>query len=288
MNNEVFYGEYYRKEVPDMKPIVRFLRSNPADLIAREFGLSGPCQTVVNACSSGTDAVGIGASWIESGLCDAVIAGGTDELCHVTYNGFVSLLITDDSPCRPFDRDRKGLNLGEGAAMLILESEHLCRQRRKTPRARFLGYASASDGHHLTAPHPEGEGLKRALLEALRFARREPRDIAFVNAHGTATFDNDKVEGKVLREVLPGVPFFSTKGYTGHTLGAAGAIEAAFTVACLERGLVPGSAGFENPDPQIDLSPVTAVTRIAGQTAVSQSLAFGGSNGVLVVGRTED
>jgi len=288
MNNEVFYGEYYRKEVPDMKPIVRFLRSNPADLIARQFGLSGPCQTVVNACSSGTDAIGIGASWIESGLCDAVIAGGADELCHVTYNGFISLLIADDSPCRPFDRDRKGLNLGEGAAMLILESEDFRRQRRKAPRARFLGYASASDGHHLTAPHPEGEGLKRALLEALRFAKREPGDIAFVNAHGTATSDNDKVEGRVLRELLPGVPFFSTKGYTGHTLGAAGAIEAAFTVACLERGMVPGSAGFENPDPQIDLSPVAAVTRIAGHTAVSQSLAFGGSNGVLVVGGAED
>ena len=287
MNNEVFYGEYHRKETPDMNPIIRFLRSNPADLIAREFGFSGPCQTVVNACSSGTDAIGIGASLIQSGICDVVIAGGTDELCHVTYNGFISLLITDDSPCRPFDRDRKGLNLGEGAAMLILESESFRRQRGKAPRARFLGYASTSDGHHLTAPHPEGDGLRRALLKALRFAERRPRDISFVNAHGTATSDNDRVEGKVLKELLPDVPFFSTKGYTGHTLGAAGAIEAAFTVACLEQGLVPGNAGFANPDPQIDISPVAGVTRIDGHTAVSQSLAFGGSNGVLVLGKME-
>ena len=270
-----------------MTPIIRFLMSNPADLIAREFELTGPCQTVVNACSSGTDAVGIGASWIQSGLCDMVIAGGADELCHVTYNGFISLMITDDAPCRPFDRDRKGLNLGEGAAMLILESESSCRKRQKPPRARFLGYASSSDAYHLTAPHPQGEGLKRALLDALRFSHRNVSDIAFVNAHGTATPDNDRVEGKVLHEMLPGVPFFSTKGYTGHTLGAAGAIEAAFTVACLERGMIPGNAGFANLDPEVTASPAATTSTVAGSTAISQSLAFGGCNGVLVLGKRE-
>ncbi|MDR2018084.1 MAG: beta-ketoacyl-[acyl-carrier-protein] synthase family protein [Syntrophobacterales bacterium] len=288
MNNELFYSEYLRTGTADMKPIVRFLRSNPAQLIALKFGLTGPCQTVVNACSSGTDAVGIGASWIQSGLCDVVVAGGADELCHVTYNGFISLLITDESACKPFDRERKGLNLGEGAAMLVLESEHFCRERKKTPRARFLGYASASDAYHLTAPHPEGDGLRRAIMGALRFSKKDIRHIAFVNAHGTATPDNDKVEGGVLRELLPGIPFFSTKGYTGHTLGAAGAIEAAFTVACLELGIIPGNAGFANPDPEIDVSPTTVTTRITGSAAISQSLAFGGSNGVLVLGKTED
>jgi 3-oxoacyl-[acyl-carrier-protein] synthase II len=287
MNNEIFYGEYLKGSNPEMTPIIRFLMSNPADLIARDLGLTGPCQTVVNACSSGTDAVGIGASWIQSGLCNMVIAGGADELCHVTYNGFISLMITDEAPCKPFDQDRKGLNLGEGAAMLILESKNSCQQRQKLPRARFLGYASSSDAHHLTAPHPQGEGLKRAILEALRFSHRNAEDIAFVNAHGTATPDNDRVEGKVLGEVLPGVPFFSTKGYTGHTLGAAGAIEAAFTVACLERGTIPGSAGFVTPDPELTVSPVAATTTVAGSTAISQSLAFGGCNGVLVLGRSE-
>ncbi len=288
MNNEMFYGEFLQGGSPDMAPIARFITSNPADLIAREFELTGPCQTVVNACSSGTDAVGIGASWIQSGLCDIVIAGGADELCHVTYNGFISLMITDDTPCKPFDRDRKGLNLGEGAAVLILEPENSCGKRERLPRARFLGYASSSDAHHLTAPHPQGEGLKRALLEALRLSRREASDIAFVNAHGTATPDNDRIEGKVLKETLPGVPFFSTKGYTGHTLGAAGAIEAAFTVACLEKGMIPGNAGFANLDPEMAVSPSAAATTITGGTAVSQSLAFGGCNGVLVLGRRED
>jgi 3-oxoacyl-[acyl-carrier-protein] synthase II len=288
MNNEVFYGAYLRKETPEMTPVIRSLRSNPAALIARKFGLTGPCQTVVNACSSGTDAVGIGASWIQSGLCDMAIAGGADELCHVTYNGFISLMITDETPCKPFDKDRKGLNLGEGAAILILESEHSRQERQGNQRAKVLGYASSSDAYHLTAPHPEGAGLKRALLEALGRSHRNAGDIAFINAHGTATPDNDRVESRVLNEVLPDIPFFSTKGYTGHTLGAAGAIEAAFTVACLERDMIPGNAGFANPDPDLPASPVTTTTTVTGNTAISQSLAFGGCNGVLVLGKRED
>ena len=288
MNNEIFYGEFLKGNNPEMTPIIRFLRSNPAALIAREFGLTGPCQTVVNACSSGTDAVGIGTSWIQSGLCDMVIAGGADELCHVTYNGFISLMITDETPCKPFDKNRKGLNLGEGAAMLLLESERSRQERQKTPRAKVLGYASSSDAYHLTAPHPEGAGLKRAILEALRFSERDVRDIAFVNAHGTATPDNDRVEVKVLHEMFPGVAFFSTKGYTGHTLGAAGAIEAAFTVVCLERGMIPGNAGFTTPDPELPASPVVTTTMFTGSTAISQSLAFGGSNAALVLGKNTE
>jgi 3-oxoacyl-[acyl-carrier-protein] synthase II len=288
MNNETFYGDYFRGGSPGMSAIDRYLRSNPAALIAEEFGLTGPCQTVVNACSSGTDAVGIGASWIQAGLCDMVIAGGADELCHVTYNGFISLMITDDVPCRPFDRERKGLNLGEGAAMLVLESEASRRKRHTSPMALFLGYASSADAHHLTAPHPEGAGLKRATLAALRFAGRSKEDVAFINAHGTATFDNDRVESKVLSELFPGVPFFSTKGYTGHTLGAAGAIEAAFTVACLDSGKMPGNAGFADVDPELAVTPVMTTATFTGSTAVSQSLAFGGCNGVLVLGKRED
>lgn len=286
MNDEAFYAEFRKGGNPGMTPIIRFLRSNPAAVIAREFGLTGPCQTVVNACTSGTDAVGIGASWVQSGLCSMVIAGGADELCHVTYNGFVSLMITDEAPCKPFDKERRGLNLGEGAAMLLLESERSLLGRGASSRPRFLGYASSIDAYHLTAPHPDGAGLKRALLEALRYSEKDPPGIAFVNAHGTATPDNDRVEAKVLREILPGVPFFSTKGYTGHTLGAAGAIEAAFTAACLERGLIPGNVGFETPDPDLGASPVVSTTVLSGDAAISQSLAFGGSNAVVVLGRS--
>jgi 3-oxoacyl-[acyl-carrier-protein] synthase II len=287
MNNEVFCREYRAGATPDLAPIERILRSNPAAVIAREFGLTGPCQTVVNACASGTDAVGLAASWIRGGICDVAIAGGADELGRITYNGFISLMITDDSPCKPFDKERKGLNLGEGAAVLVLESEAVREARGKDARSFLLGYGSACDAHHLTAPKPDGEGLRSAIGEALSCCDIAADKIAFVNAHGTGTPDNDRVESRVLADLLPGVPFLSTKGYTGHTLGAAGAIEAAFTVACLERGMVPGNAGFATADPELGGTPVESCTGIKGSIALSESLAFGGNNSVIILGKKE-
>ncbi len=285
MNNEAFYAEYKRGLHPPMGAINRFLSNNPAATLAASFGLTGPAQTVVNACSSGTDAVGMGALWIRSGICDAVIAGGADELCRVTYNGFISLMITDGAPCRPFDRDRKGLNLGEGAAFLILESEETRQERGKEARAFALGYGSACDAHHLTAPSPDGKGLRQALQGALANSGVNASEVAFINAHGTATPDNDRVEAQILNEVFPGTPFLSTKGYTGHTLGAAGAIEAAFTVICLEEGRIPASIGFANGDPELPTEPVSEPTAVAGKIAVSESLAFGGHNSAIVFSR---
>ncbi len=284
MNNEDFYKSFREGEEPGMDPIKRFLNSNPADSIAREFGLSGPRQTVVNACSSGTDAVGIGASWIRAGICDVVIAGGADELCRVTYNGFSSLLIVDASPCKPFDETRKGLNLGEGAGIMILESEDFISSRGKSARAFVLGYGSSCDAHHLTAPKPDGSGLKRAIAEALESSGKTAGDIAFINAHGTATPDNDRVESKALYDLLKDVPYNSTKCYTGHTLGASGAIEAAFTVACLEESKIPANAGFSTQDPELPSCPAREVTAVSGNAAISESLAFGGNNAVLVLG----
>jgi 3-oxoacyl-[acyl-carrier-protein] synthase II len=284
MNNEGFYRQYLKQEEPYMVNITRFLNSNPAAIIAREFDLCGPCQTVVNACSSGTDAVGLAALWINSGLCDIVLAGGADELCHVTYNGFISLMITDTVPCKPFDKDRKGLNLGEGSAILVLESENSRRDRNRKARAFILGYGASCDAYHLTAPHPEGKGLRRAITEVMGQSGISAHDIAFVNAHGTGTLDNDRTEALVLADMLPGVPFLSTKGYTGHTLGAAGAIEAAFTVACLEMGKIPKNAGFTTPDPDLPVTPASSETAVKGMVGLSESLAFGGHNGVLAIG----
>jgi 3-oxoacyl-[acyl-carrier-protein] synthase II len=284
MNNEGFYRDFRSGLKPDMAIIDRFLNSNPASVIAREFDLTGPCQTIVNACSSGTDAVGIGASWLRAGICDIVITGGADELCRVTYNGFISLMVSDSTPCRPFDKDRKGLNLGEGAAVLILESENVIRARNKSPRAFVMGYGTACDGYHITAPDPDGKGLKKALKDALEQGGMSRSDIAFVNAHGTATRDNDRTEARALNEILPGVPYLSTKGYTGHTLGAAGAIEAAFTVACLETGKIPANIGFSEPDPELGTAPVMENIEITMKVAISESLAFGGHNGALVLG----
>lgn len=289
LNSEEFYRAYLQALHPDMEPVRRYLLGNPASVIAREFGFRGPCQTVTNACSSGTDAIGIGAGWIRAGLCDVVVAGGADELCRVTYNGFASLKIMDPEPCRPFDRARRGLNLGEGAGIMVLEARASGRDTRKGESGdvlgKIMGYGTACDAHHLTAPHPEGPGLKTALAEAVRLSGLCAEDIAFVNAHGTGTRDNDAVEARVLAKVLPAVPFLSTKGATGHALGAAGAIEAVHSLAFLRLGKVPASPGFLEQGEDIALPPLTRMTSRDQPHALSQSLAFGGTNSVLALSR---
>ncbi len=291
MNDEKFYRDFREAKTPGLQPIDRYLRSNPADVLADVFKLSGPRLTVVNACSSGSDAIAIGTEWIRSGVCDLVLAGGSDELCRVTCNGFISLMVGDRKPCRPFDESRNGLNLGEGAAVLILESKNLYSQRtitdetekNRNPSLFIAGSGSACDAWHLTAPHPEGRGLKQALKQALDDAEISPEEIAFINAHGTATKNNDLTEGKVLKDMFPQTPFFSTKGHTGHTLGAAGALEAAFTAALLKMKKIPPSAGFKYADPAINHTPTTTRQTIDGNFALSQSLAFGGNNSALII-----
>jgi 3-oxoacyl-[acyl-carrier-protein] synthase II len=270
-----------------IEPARRFSETSPAMAIAREYDLSGPLATTVTACSAGSDAIGLAAAWIRNGLCDLAIAGGADELYEITYNGFISLMNTDEEPCRPFDARRNGLNLGEGAAMMVLAADG---SGTWNLRGRVLGYGNASDAYHLTAPSPDGRGLRLAVDEAIQAAGINPADLAFINAHGTGTRDNDAIEAELFAERFPGVPFLSTKGYTGHTLGAAGAVEAAFTLACLAAGRVPASAGFSQQDPDLPATPcgvVDRVTPISGNVALSQTLAFGGSNSVLVLGGGE-
>ncbi len=283
--SESTYYQWRAGQHPDIRPMIRNFYSNPASAIARHFDLTGPCQTVVNACASGTDAIGIAASWIRYGLCDIALAGGADELSRISYMGFMSLKIMDPGPCRPFDKDRNGLNLGEGAAILLLESPDVNRSSGNRPRSFVMGYGSANDAWRMTASRPDGKGLVSAINQALRDSHADLNQVAFVNCHGTGTRDNDRVEAHVLADMLPRVPYLSTKGYTGHTLGAAGAIEAALSVACLEKGLIPSSAGFETPDPDLPSHPVATSRPIHGNIALSQSLAFGGHNAVLIIGK---
>lgn len=283
LNSIQFYDEFRSRRSPNLLPVRRYLNSNPAACLSRQYRLNGPVQTVVNACSSGTDALGIASTWIEQGVCDIVIAGGADELTRVTYNGFISLMITDHEPSRPFDGTRNGLNLGEGAGIMVLESEQHALANGRIPLGSILGYGMACDAHHLVAPHPAGLGLRKALDHALTFSRVPREEIAFVNAHGTGTRDNDRVESRVLADLLPGVPFGSTKGCTGHTLAAAGALEAAFSVACLNEQRMPPSTGFKESSEEMASSPVSKAMDLKGNVAVSQSLAFGGNNSVLVL-----
>lgn len=283
LSEEDFYLAHRAGDHPDMTPFERYRDGNTAEAVAQELDLSGPCLTVTNACSSGTDAIGLAAAWIACGFCDVALAGGADELNRSVYDGFISLMITDSEPCRPFDARRKGLNLGEGAAVLVLESEEFRARRAAPVKVLIRGYGSAGDAHHLTGPRPDGRGLRQALDAALAQAGATPAGLAFVNAHGTGTRDNDRVESLVLGERLASVPFLSTKGATGHTLGAAGAVEAAFSAAMLMRGEIPASLGCEEPDPELTAHPVTTPRAIAGSCAVSTSLAFGGHNSALVL-----
>jgi 3-oxoacyl-[acyl-carrier-protein] synthase-1/3-oxoacyl-[acyl-carrier-protein] synthase II len=273
------------ESAPYILPSERFRYSNPTLCIARNLNAVGPFQTIVNACSAGSDAIGTAASWIRMGYCDVVIAGGVDALYPVSYNGFISLMNCDDSPCKPFDAERKGLNLGEGAAIMVLESRESYSQRDKKPRAFVHGYGSSGDAFHLTAPAPDGKGLRLAMEQAMTFSGIRAPDIAFINAHGTGTIENDRIEARLFHEKFPGTPFLSTKGYVGHALGASGALEAAFSVGCLEKGRIPKSAGFDTPDPDLPVSPVREVTKVEGAVAMSNTLAFGGNNAVLLLGK---
>jgi len=283
LNDIDFYRRYREDGSAPMDSVHKFLQANLSHFIARRYGLTGPVNTIVNACSSGADAIGVGLSWLRHGLCDIVLAGGADEMNLVPLSGFSSLGIVSPEPCRPFDRDRRGLNLGEGAGVLVLENRASATRRNIKPKAWLCGYGAAADAHHLTAPHPEGRGLKTSILRALEEARVELRDVGFVNAHGTATPDNDLVEGRVLLEMFgKHLPFGSTKGYTGHTLGAAGGIEAVLTVLALQEGWIPGNAGFTNEDERIGVSPITERTRVSSRYGLSTSLAFGGNNAALL------
>jgi 3-oxoacyl-[acyl-carrier-protein] synthase-1/3-oxoacyl-[acyl-carrier-protein] synthase II len=259
-------------------------------MVAQEFGLTGPCQTITNACSSGAAAIGHAAGWVRTGICDVALAGGADMLCNVIHAGFLSLLITDTSPCRPFDRNRRGLNLGEGAGIVVLESQRSVRERQARVQAWLCGYGNASDAYHISTPEPNGTGLRRAIEQALTEAGVAPQEIDFINAHGTGTPENDRVEGKLFPEMFPGIPFGSTKSFTGHTLGAAGGIEAVITILCLQQKRIPANLGFQEPDPEFPGRPVTENTPVAaGRGAalragwgLSDSVAFGGNNVALI------
>jgi len=287
LNDIDFYRIYREKGSAPLDSIDRFLKGNLAASVAKLLKIQTRlCCTIVNACSSGTDAIGVGLSWLRNNYCDLVIAGGADELNRVPLDGFTALGIVSQSLCVPFDRNRCGLNLGEGSGIVILEQEKMARKRGKMPKLFLKGYGLAADAYHLTAPRPDGSGLEQALKQALKEANILPKDVAFVNAHGTATKDNDLVEGKVLARVFgQKIKFLSTKGFTGHTLGAAGGLEAVFTCLGLRENCVPASIGFENMDEEIGIAPVNQKTEISGNYAISTSLAFGGNNSALVISR---
>jgi 3-oxoacyl-(acyl-carrier-protein) synthase len=282
LNDVEFYKEFKKQEINDFEPVHRYLSSNLAEAIADVYNFNGPNLSVVNACSSGTDAIGIGKSWIDNDMCDVVIAGGADEINRVPLSGFHSLSVYSDDVCKPFDANRTGLNLGEGAGVLVLEKANA----EIKSYGSVLGYGTAVDAYHLTAPRPDGQGLKKAIEFALKQANIDSTDIAMINAHGTSTKNNDICEGSTLADLFgSAVNVVSTKGYTGHTLGAAGALEAIFCLLSLKENFVPANVGLDNLDENIKLNVRNEEARMLGDYALSTSLAFGGNNSALIIGR---
>jgi 3-oxoacyl-[acyl-carrier-protein] synthase II len=258
--------------------------ADPTLAVARLLDAAGPVQTLSMACVSGTAAIGIAAGWIRSGICDAAVAGGVDALSCFVHDGFYQLRAMDPDQPRPFDRDRHGLGVGEGAALVLLEA---------APREgalRLAGCGLSSDAHHLTGPDPTGAGLARAIDACLADGGLRPEAIDIVNAHGTATLFNDLMESKALALALGAharsAPVDSIKGSIGHTMGAAGAIEAVLCALALERGCLPATVGLSVLDPAIELDVVSGEARRgAWRCALSTSAGFGGINAALALQR---
>jgi 3-oxoacyl-[acyl-carrier-protein] synthase II len=270
--------------------VTGYFAATTTDLIATRLGLQGPVETLVNACSSSTAAIGLGAAWIAAGRADVVLAGGVETLSRTTYAGFNALRLVDPDPCRPFDRERRGLSLGECAAFLVLEEAEGARRRRAPIHAEVAGWGLSADAHHPTAPDPDGAGIAAAVRAALRMAGAGPGEVDHVNAHGTATGQNDIAEARALCAVLgrgtPRVAVASIKGMIGHCLGAAGAIEGFATAMSVRTGIVPPTAGLRDPDPGCELDLVRdAARRAEVRLAVSISAAFGGNNAAVALRR---
>ena len=280
-------------ETTDCARVESFLNSNPAEAVAREYGLDGPLYTISNACSSGADAVSIAALCLLSGQCERMIVIGADELHRTPVAGFHVLGVTSPFPCRPFDSARAGLNLGEAAGVMVLETPECARKRGRDPEFALRGFGMSCDASHITAPDVTGGGMKRAFRDALLRAGLALGDIAFINAHGTGTILNDQCETAAFAGLAAEAglaeppPFLSTKRFTGHTLGAAGTIEFIFTMLMLRDGLVPASPGCKTPDPALACAPLASSLPLPPGTrfAASTSLAFGGTDTVLIAER---
>ena len=289
----VFEAEHYRRQLYQGKLNLRpsllmpFPACNLTDAIANFHGFRGPRSTIATACSSSATAIGYGAALIQSGRADVVITGGSESLSELTFSGFNSLRSVDRTTCRPFDRNREGLVLGESGSVLVLESRRLAEAHGMTGYARVLGYGICADAYHITSPDPQGEGAERSMLNGLDNAAISPEAVDYINAHGTGTPVNDKVETLAIKRLFGErahtIPVSSTKSALGHCLGAAGGVEAIATILALYHGLLPPTLNYQEADPDCDLDYVPNEARVADiQVALSNSFAFGGNNTTLV------
>ena len=257
--------------------------SDSTERIARHLGIRDFVSTINTACSSSANVIMTGARLIRSGRLDRVVAGGTDALSIFTINGFNTLMIYDREPCKPFDENRNGLNLGEGAAFIVLESEESLGTR--IPLCELRGYGNSTDAHHQTALSPEGTGPYLAMKKALEISGLTARDIGYINAHGTATINNDLAEGMGMKKIFgQHFPLFSsTKPYTGHLLGASGAAEAVFSILSIVHDIAWPNLNFSTPMTGFNMEPAGKLVQRSGiRHVLSNSFGFGGNNNSLI------
>jgi len=255
-----------------------------ADYVRQRCRLNGPAVAISCACASSAKVFGSARRMIEAGIVDAALVGGVDSLCLTTLYGFHSLQLSSPVPCRPFDAARDGISIGEAAAFALLERVP---DGMDAESVLLLGIGESSDAYHMSAPHPQGLGARRAMQAALATAALEPRDIDYINLHGTGTQSNDRAESQAVSSVFgPTTPCSSTKGATGHSLGAAGALEAVISALAIQHGLMPGGVHTTVIDPTLEVHYIRDNRRTLVRRVLSNSFGFGGTNCSLIFGRT--
>src|SRR6266480_3726576 len=290
------YGEHYYRSLRqsgNLRHAPTWIANYPAqkpviDAQAEVLGFSVPCQVIANACASGTNAIGHAFECVRSGRYQRVLTGGYDALSELVFTGFDSLQASTPEKCRPFDRHRSGMVLGEGAAVLALENLESAQQRGVPVLAEIMGYGISTDNFHITQPNPSGVGPRQAMERALQSAQVSANEVDYINAHGTATVFNDAAEGKAINQLFNGVPVSSTKSMMGHSLGAAGAIEAVISLLALRHQFLPPNINFDALDDRLDLNVVANESRPAVvRMALSNSFGFGGTNASILIRRVE-
>jgi 3-oxoacyl-[acyl-carrier-protein] synthase II len=292
LRNEEWFGEMRQVGIRRAAPskIYDHFPSTPIDVVAGHFGFEGLKTSVLSACSSGTVAIGYAADAIADGQLDVALAGASDALARLTFSGFNALRLVDGEPCRPFCRTRKGMNVGEAAAVLVLEDYDRARRRGARMYAEVAGYGARCEAYHPTSPEPEGRAVAALVQDALRASRVSVDEVDHINAHGTATPQNDQAEARgfarVFGDRVRRLPVTSIKSMIGHCLSAAGAIEAAVLALSLESGVIPPTIHYREADPECALDVVANSAREAPiACGVSTSLAFGGNDAALVMRR---
>jgi 3-oxoacyl-[acyl-carrier-protein] synthase-1 len=278
---EIFFPAFLKDHNKGrLRNVVNHECGSATEIVAGKLGINRFITTISTACSSSANAIFFGARLIKNDMADVVIAGGTDALTKFTLNGFNSLMILDNGPCKPFDENRRGLNLGEGAGYIVMVSAKVSALFKIKPVCRLSGYCNANDAYHQTASSPAGTGSLLAMQGALKKSGLNPSDIDYINLHGTGTKNNDIAEGTAVKQLFaPHYPkMSSTKSFTGHTLGASGGIEAVFSVLSVKHGFIYPNPGFTTQMKELPFTPETAFSKNASvKHVLSNSFGFGGN-----------